>query len=80
MAGRKRGEVPEEAAPAVKEPERGPKVSEEKAEAERRKFSERAGATGEPAKAMREDAVGPEAHGGKRDKGAAAGKRPKGSD
>jgi NADH-quinone oxidoreductase subunit E len=79
MAGRKRGEVPEEAAPAVKEPERAPKVSEGKAEAERKKFNKRAGATGEPARAMREDAVGPEAQGGKRDKGAAAGKNPKGN-
>ena len=50
-------------------------MSEAKAEAERKKFDEAAGATGEPNKAMREDAAGPEAEGGKRDKGAAAGKK-----
>jgi NADH-quinone oxidoreductase subunit E len=74
MPGRKLGEVPAEVAPAVKEPRRAPKVSEQKAEAARKKFSEAAGATGEPNKAMREDAVGPEAEGGKRDTGAAPGK------
>jgi NADH-quinone oxidoreductase subunit E len=71
--GKKR-EVPEEAAPALKEPKRAPKVSEKKAEAERKKFAEAAGATGEPSKAMREDAVGSEAEGGKRDEGAAVDK------
>jgi NADH-quinone oxidoreductase subunit E len=74
MPGRKLGEVPEESAPAVKEPERAPKVSEAKAEAEREKFGKAAGATGKPDKAMREQAVGPEAEGGKRDKGAAVDK------
>ena len=69
MPGRKRGEVPEEVAPAVKEPERAPKVSEAKAEAERKKFDEAAGATGEPNVAMREDAVGAESEAGKRDTG-----------
>jgi NADH-quinone oxidoreductase subunit E len=72
--GKKR-ELPDEAAPALKEPRRAPKVSEAKAEAARKKFDEAAGATGKPGKAMREDAVGSEAEGGKRDEGAAAGKK-----
>jgi NADH-quinone oxidoreductase subunit E len=72
--GKKR-ELPDEAAPALKEPRRAPKVSEAKAEAERKKFDDAAGATGKPAKAMREDAVGSEAEGGKRGEGAAAGKK-----
>ncbi len=76
--GKKR-ELPDEVAPALKEPRRAPKVSEARAETARKKFDEAAGANGQPNKAMREDAAGPEAEGGKRDKGAAVRKK-KGGD
>ena len=72
--GRKRGDVPEEAAPALKGPKGAPKVSVEKAEAERLEADAAAGATGEPNKAMREGATGAEAEGGKRDEGASVDK------
>ena len=74
MPGRKAGEVPEESAPAIKEPKRAPKVSQGKAEAERAKANQAAKADGEPNKAMREDATGAESPAGKIDAGAAAGK------
>jgi NADH-quinone oxidoreductase subunit E len=73
--GRKDGEVPEEVAPALKGPKRAPKVSQAKAEAARKDFDARAGANGEPDKAMRPDAVGAESPAGKTDAGRAAGKR-----
>ena len=63
--GRKAGEVPEEAAPAVNGPPNAVKVSEDKAEAERVKADASAKANGEPNKAMREDAVGAESPAGK---------------
>ena len=69
----KGSETATESAPALKQPQ-GPKVSVEKAEAERKKADAAAGATGEPAKAMREDAVGAESPAGKRDEGKAPGK------
>jgi NADH-quinone oxidoreductase subunit E len=58
--GRKTGEVPVEAAPAVKGPANAPKVSEAKAEGERVKANVEAKADGEPNRAMREDATGAE--------------------
>ena len=69
MPGRKRGEVPEEAAPAVKDPERAPKVSVEKADAEREQANQSANANGEPNRAMREGATGAESPAGKVDGG-----------
>lgn len=66
----KKQEVPEEAAPAVKGPPGAEKVSEAKAEAARKAADASANANGEPNKAMRENAVGAEAEGGKRDDGA----------
>jgi NADH-quinone oxidoreductase subunit E len=74
MPGRKTGEVPEEVAPAIKEPALAPKVSEDKAEAERAKFDAAAKADGKPNNAMREDATGAESPAGKRDAGKAPGK------
>jgi NADH-quinone oxidoreductase subunit E len=74
MPGRKTGEVPEEAAPAIKEPKRAPKVSPEKADSEREKFDASAKADGKPNNAMREDATGAESPAGKRDAGKAPGK------
>jgi len=74
MPGRKAGEVPEEAAPALKEPAQAPKVSVEKAEAERKKADAAANANGEPNRAMREDATGAESPAGKIDAGVAPGK------
>ncbi len=67
-------ETAKESAPALKEPA-GPKVSEAKAEAERKAFDAAAKANGQPNKAMREDAVGSEAEGGKRDEGAGVDKK-----
>src|SRR5690606_31264478 len=58
MPGRKAGAVPEESAPAIKEPQPAPKLPESKAEAEREAFGKAAGADGEPARAMRDDATG----------------------
>jgi NADH-quinone oxidoreductase subunit E len=71
MPGRKRGEVPDEAAPAWKEPKSAPKVSEAKAETERAKANASAKADGEPNRAMREEATGAESVGGKIDGGMA---------
>jgi NADH-quinone oxidoreductase subunit E len=71
---KKGSETAPESAPALKEPAGAPKVSEEKAEAERKEFAAEAKATGEPNKAMRDDAVGAESPAGKRDEGAAPGK------
>jgi NADH-quinone oxidoreductase subunit E len=72
--GRVRGEVPEEAAPALKEPDAAPKASEGKAEAERKDFGTDHKANGEPNRAMREDATGAESPAGKDDGGKAPGK------
>lgn len=72
--GRKRGDVPEEAAPALKEPQGAPKASVAKAEAERKKADAAAKADGKPNKAMREDATGAESPAGKIDAGKAPGK------
>ena len=71
MPGRKLGEVPDEAAPAIKGPQSAVKVSEEKAEAEREKANASRNANGEPNKAMREDATGAESPAGKIDGGKA---------
>jgi NADH-quinone oxidoreductase subunit E len=72
--GRKRGEVPEEAAPALKEPKGAPKATVAKAEAERKKADAEAKANGTPNLAMREDATGAESPAGKLDAGKAPGK------
>jgi NADH-quinone oxidoreductase subunit E len=71
--GRKR-KVSEEAAPALKDPDGAPKVSEARAEAERRRGSASAQADGKPNKAMREDATGAESPAGKTDAGASPAK------
>ena len=77
--GRKRGEVPAEAAPALKEPKRAPKASVEKAEVERKTADRAAKANGKPNRAMREDATGAESPAGKKNAGKAPGKsKPKG--
>ena len=69
----KGAETTEESAPALKGPPGSPKVPEAKAEAERKAFDASAKANGEPNKAMREDAVGAESEGGKRDDGKSVG-------
>jgi NADH-quinone oxidoreductase subunit E len=69
--GRER-EVPEEAAPAIRTPGEPAKVSTARAEAERKAAS--GNPTGEPARAMRPDAVGAESPAGKLDEGRAPGK------
>lgn len=69
----KGAETTEESAPALKGPPGSPKVPEAKAEAERKAFDASAKADGEPNKAMREDAVGAESEGGKRDDGKSVG-------
>ena len=69
-----RGEVPEEAAPALKEPEDATKASHAKAEAERAKVGANHDANGEPNAAAREGAVGAESPAGKADGGKAPGK------
>ncbi len=71
MPGRKLGEVPDEAAPAIKGPPDAPKVSEAKAEAEREKANASRKADGQPNTAMREDATGAESPAGKIDGGKA---------
>jgi NADH-quinone oxidoreductase subunit E len=69
-------DVSAEAAPALKEPAgKGAKVSQAKAESERRQANVEAKANGKPNTAMREGAVGAEAEGGKVDTGKAPGKR-----
>ena len=64
-------ETAEESAPALKEPKRGEKVSEAKAEGERYAADAAARANGEPNRAMREDATGAESPAGKIDGGKA---------
>ena len=71
-------ETATESAPALKEPG-GPKVSEAKAEGERKEADAAAKADGTPNKSMREDATGAESPAGKRDAGKAPGKDNKGS-
>ena len=71
MPGRKLGEVPDEAAPAIKGPPNAVKVSEEKAETERLKADADRNANGEPNRAMRENATGAESLAGKIDGGKA---------
>ncbi len=72
--GRAGGEVPEEAAPALKEPGNAPKVSQGKADAERGKFNADHNANGKPNEAMREGATGAESAAPKADGGKAPGK------
>jgi NADH-quinone oxidoreductase subunit E len=67
-------EVSEEAAPALKGPKGAVKVTEAKAEDERKKVNAAAKADGKPNTAMREDATGAESPAGKRDAGKAPGK------
>jgi NADH-quinone oxidoreductase subunit E len=67
----KGAETAEESAPALKGPPASPKVSEAKAEGERRQANIEAKADGEPNKAMREDATGAESPAGKVDGGKA---------
>jgi NADH-quinone oxidoreductase subunit E len=71
--GRKR-KVPEESAPALKDPDGAPKVSEARAESERRRGSASANADGKPNRAMREGATGAESPAGKTDAGASPAK------
>jgi NADH-quinone oxidoreductase subunit E len=71
--GRKR-EVSEEAAPALKDPKRAPKVSVAKAEAERIQADVAAKANGKPNRAMRPAATGAESPAGKIGGGKAPGK------
>jgi NADH-quinone oxidoreductase subunit E len=73
-AGRQR-DVAEESAPAIKGPPGAEKVTEAKAEAERKQANASAKADGEPNRAMREDATGAESPAGKIDGGAATGPR-----
>ena len=67
-------DVTEESAPAIKGPAPQAKVSEAKAEGERKAASASARANGKPNKAMREDATGAESPAGKIDAGKAPGK------
>lgn len=71
--GRKR-DVPEEAAPAVKEPKKGDKVTEGKAEAAKHKDESQQDKEGKANKSEREEAKGSSSAGGKLDGGAAVGK------
>jgi NADH-quinone oxidoreductase subunit E len=64
-------ETAEESAPALKGPPASPKVSEAKAEGERKQANAEANANGEPNRAMREDATGAESPAGKIDAGKA---------
>jgi NADH-quinone oxidoreductase subunit E len=68
---KKGSETAEESAPALKGPPGSPKVSEAKAEGERKQANAEAHADGEPNKAMREDATGAESPAGKIDGGKA---------
>lgn len=68
---KKGAETAEESAPALKGPPNSPKVSEGKAEGERKQANAEANANGEPNKAMREDATGAESPAGKIDGGKA---------
>lgn len=65
--------VPEESAPALKEPKAAKNASFAKAERERKKFNDDANATGKSNKALREDATGAESDASKRDGGKKAG-------
>jgi NADH-quinone oxidoreductase subunit E len=76
--GRGDGDVPEEAAPALKQPAGAPKASVAEAERERAEFDEEHEATGEPNDAMREDATGAESPAGKMGTGKAPGKPTRG--
>jgi NADH-quinone oxidoreductase subunit E len=67
--GRKDGEVPAEAAPAISGPPNAVKVTEAKAEAERKRADEDRNANGKPNAAMRENATGAESPAGKIDGG-----------
>ncbi|MEO7221977.1 MAG: NADH-quinone oxidoreductase subunit NuoE [Devosia sp.] len=64
-------EVEAEGAPAIKGPPSSPKVSEAKAESDRKDANAEAKADGEPNRAMREDATGSESPAGKIDGGKA---------
>jgi len=64
--GRKDGEVPAEAAPAISGPPNAVKVTEAKAEAERKRADEDRNANGKPNAAMRENATGAESPAGQR--------------
>jgi NADH-quinone oxidoreductase subunit E len=68
-------DVSEESAPALKGTPKAAKVSEAKAESERKAAAVSANANGEPNKAMREDATGAESDAGKVDGGKAPGKK-----
>jgi NADH-quinone oxidoreductase subunit E len=70
-------DVTEESAPAIKGPGKGAKVSQAKAEAERKAADISAKATGKPNTAMREGATGAESDAGKIDGGKAPGKATK---
>ncbi|WP_417308481.1 NADH-quinone oxidoreductase subunit NuoE [Devosia sp.] len=67
--GRKNGEVPDEAAPALKTPGDAPKASYAKTEAVREENQEEADADGEPNDAMRPGATGGESEAAKIDDG-----------
>jgi NADH-quinone oxidoreductase subunit E len=67
----KGSETAQESAPALKGPPNSPKVSEAKAEGERKQANAEAKADGEPNKAMREEATGAESPAGKIDGGKA---------
>jgi NADH-quinone oxidoreductase subunit E len=67
-------DVTEESAPAIKGPAPQAKVSQAKAEGERKAAAASARANGKPNKAMREDATGAESPAGKIDAGKAPGK------
>jgi NADH-quinone oxidoreductase subunit E len=68
-------DVSEESAPALKGTPKSAKVSEAKAEGERKAANASAKANGKPNKAMREDATGAESKAAKVDGGKAAGKK-----
>ncbi|QDZ10335.1 NADH-quinone oxidoreductase subunit NuoE [Devosia ginsengisoli] len=70
-------DVSEEAAPALKGTPKGAKVSQAKAEGERKAANASAKANGKPNKAMREDATGAESKAAKIDGGKAPGKATK---
>lgn len=76
--GRGDGDVPEEAAPALKQPAGAPKASVAKAERERAEFDAAHDADGEPNDAMREQATGAESPAGKKGTGKAPGKPTRG--
>lgn len=73
-------DVSEESAPAVKGPSPDAKVSEAKAEGERKQADAAANADGKPNDAMRPGAVGAESPAGKVDDGKAPGKTDKGAE